>query len=101
AGVGLREVAEVVVRRYLACEDGVLLAHPLLDEGVAYAVDERHASGLLDRLGYGPRRADVVDHLGAWHPLEERFGEEGRDEVARDEFAGVVDEEAAVRVTVE
>ena len=38
AGVGLGEVAEVVVRRDLAGEDRVLLAHPVLDERVADAV---------------------------------------------------------------
>ena len=41
ARVGLREVAEVVVRRDLAAEDRVLLAHAVLDERVADAVDER------------------------------------------------------------
>src|SRR5829696_5070204 len=43
-GVRLAELAEVVVARYLAAENGRLLAHPVLDEGVADAVDERRAT---------------------------------------------------------
>ena len=78
AGVGLREVAEVVVARDLAGERGVVLAHPLLDERVADAVDERHAAGALDRLGHGPARAHVVDDLRAGLLLEDDLGEAAR-----------------------
>ena len=39
--VGLREVAEVVVRGDLAAEQRILLAHPVLDERVSDAVDQR------------------------------------------------------------
>ena len=63
AGIGLEVVAEVVVARDLAGEDGVLLAHAVLDEGVADAVDQRDAAGALDRLPHRPARADVVDDL--------------------------------------
>ena len=101
AGVGLREVAEVVVAGDLAREGGVLLAHPLLDERVADAVDERHAAGALDRLRHGPARAHVVDHLCAGLLLEHALGEQRGREVAGDELARVVDEEAAVGVAVE
>src|SRR4051812_13957723 len=38
-GVGLREVAEVVVAGNLAAERGALFSHPVLDERVADAVD--------------------------------------------------------------
>ncbi len=55
----------------------------------------------VDRLGDGPARADVVDHLRARVFLEHRLGQQRGDEVARDELARVVDEEAAVRVAVE
>src|SRR5207247_11301478 len=44
AGVGLVEVAEVVVPGDLAGEERALLAHPLLDERVADPVDERDAA---------------------------------------------------------
>ena len=87
--------------RDLAGEDRVFLPHPLLDERVADAVDQRDAAGALDRLPDRPARADVVDDLRARVLLEHRLGEQGGDEVARDELAGVVDEEAAVRVAVE
>ena len=87
--------------RDLAGENGVLLAHALLDERVADAVDQRDAAGALDRLPDGPARADVVDDLRARVLLEHGLGEQGGDEVAWDELAGVVDEEAAVCVAVE
>jgi hypothetical protein len=89
------------VARDLAGEDGVLLAHPLLDEGVADTVDQRNSARALDRLGHGPARTDVVDDLGARVLLEHRLREERGHEVARNELAGVVDEEAAVGVSVE
>ena len=87
--------------RDLAREGGVLLAHALLDERVPDAVDERSPAGPLDRLGHGPARPHVVDDLRARALLEHRLGEERGHEVARDELAGVVDEEAAVGVAVE
>src|SRR6266542_6041302 len=101
AGVGLREVAEVVVARDLAGKGRVLFAHPLLDERVADPVDDRDAARPQDRLGHGPARADVVDDLRARLLLEDGLGQESGDEVAGDELAGLVDEEAAVGVSVE
>ena len=59
------------------------------------------AAGALDRLRHGPARAHVVDHLRAGLLLEHGLGEQRRREVAGDELAGVVDEEAAVGVAVE
>ena len=101
ARVGLEEVPEVVVAGDLAGEGGVLLADALLDERVADTVDERDPAGALDRLRHGPARAHVVDDLRARILLQHRLGEERRHEVARDELAGVVDEEAPVGVAVE
>src|SRR5207248_8449153 len=98
---GLAEVAEVVVTRDLAAEGRVLLAHAVLDEGMADPVDERHAAGRADRLRHGPAGAHVVDDLRARLLGEDRLGQERRGEVARYELAGVVDEEAAVCVSVE
>ena len=63
-------------------------------------LSERHAAGALDRLGNRPARAHVVDDLAAGLLLENRLGEQRRDEVAGHELAGVVDEEAAVGVAV-
>ena len=85
---------------HLAREQRVLLPHPVLDEGVADAVDERDPARLLDRARHGPARADVVDHLRARLLREHRLREERGDEVAGDELARVVDEEAAVGVAV-
>ena len=100
AGVGLGEVAEVVVRRDLAGEDGVLGAHALLDEGVADAAHERRPARTLDRLRHGPARTHVVEDLLARMLGQDRLGEERGHEVARNELARVVDEEAAVGVAV-
>ncbi len=88
------------MRRDLAREQRVDLSHPLLDEGVTDTVDQRDAPCLLDRPRDGPARADVVDHRRTRLLVEHRAGEERRHEVARDELAGVVDEEAAVGVAV-
>ncbi len=101
ARVGLREVAKVVVRRDLSRERRVLLPHPLLDERVTDAVHERRPARLLDRLGDGPARPYVVDHLRAGILLEHGGRKEGGGEVPGDELARVVDEEAAVGITVE
>jgi hypothetical protein len=84
----------------LACEDRVLGTHALLDEGVADAVHQRDAAGVLDRLGHGPTRADVVDDLLAGGPLEDSLSHECRREVPWHELTRVVDEETAVGVTV-
>ena len=100
AGVGLGEVAEVVVRRDLAGEDRVLLAHPVLDERVADAVDQRRAAGRGDRARHRPAGADVVEDGPAGALAEHHLGEQRGDEVARHELARVVDEEAAVGVAV-
>ena len=61
----------------------------------------RGAAGALDRLRHRPARRGVVDHLRARLPREHRFGEQRGGEVAGDELAGVVDEEAAVGIAVE
>ena len=88
------------MRRHLAGEDRVLLAHPMLDERVPDAVDERRAAGRRDRARHRPARAHVVEHRAAGALAEHHLGEKRRDEVAGHELAGVVDEEAAVGVTV-
>ena len=59
-----------------------------------------HAAGLLDRARHGPARPHVVEHLAARLLGEHGLGKERRDEVARNEVAGVVDEEAPVGVAV-
>ncbi len=86
--------------RDLASEHGALRAHALLDERVPHTVHERDSSGTLDRLRDGPARAHVVDHLLAGSFREHGFRHERCREVTRDEFACVVDEEAAIRVPV-
>ena len=100
-GVGLVEVAEVVVAGDLAAEERAFLAHALLDEGVADPVDERRAAVLLDDVRHRPARPHVVDDLRAGLLLEHGLGEERGHEVAGDELPGVVHEEAAVGVAVE
>ena len=60
ARVRAPELAEVVVRRVLAAEDGVVLRHRGLDEGVAHLGDDRRAAVLLDDLRHRAR-GDLVD----------------------------------------
>ena len=86
--------------RDLAGEERVLLAHAVLDEGVADAARDRRAAGALDDVGDGARGAQVVEDRLAGVLGEHRLGDQRRDEVARHELAGVVDEEAAVGVAV-
>ncbi len=59
------------------------------------------SAGSLHDVPDGPARADVVDDRGAGLLLEDGLGEERGEEVAGDELACVVDEEAAVGVAVE
>src|SRR5512132_3601167 len=87
--------------RDLSGEQSALLAHAVLDESVADAVHERDPAGALDRVPDGPAGSDVVNDLRAGLLLEDGLGEKGRDEIARSELAGVVDEEAAIGVAVE
>ena len=73
---------------HLAAEDGVLLAHPPLEERVPDAVHQRRAAVLGDRVLHRIAGANVVDDLGAGMLDQERLGEQRRDEVAGDELAG-------------
>ena len=84
----------------LAAEDAALGAHARLEEGVADAVDQRRAAGRLDDVGHRAARADVVEDRLAGVLAQHRAGEDRGQEVAVDERAGVVDEEAAVGVAV-
>ena len=100
AVVGEPVLAEVEVAGDLAAEDRVLVAHALLDEGVADAVDERRAARAAHVVGDGARGAHVVHDARARLAPRERLAEHRRDEVARHVLALVVDEEAAVGVAV-
>ncbi len=84
----------------LAAEDGLLLAHPRLEEGVADAREVRAPALGGDKVGHGAARARVVEDRRAWVLCQRRAGEQGADEVAVAELAAAVDEEAAVGVAV-
>ena len=84
----------------LAAERAALVAHAGLEERVADAVDQRAPAGRLDGVGDRARGADVVEDLRARALLQDRLGQQRGQEVAVDELAGVVDEEAAVGVAV-
>ena len=85
---------------HFAAEHGVALAHRLLDEGMADAVHDRRAAHARDDVAYGVAGAQVVHDLRARVLQKECLGQQGRDEVARHELAGAVDEEAAIGVAV-
>ena len=59
------------------------------------------AAGALDRVRNGSARSHVVDDLRARLLREHALGEQRGHEVAGDELARVVDEEAAIGVAVE
>jgi hypothetical protein len=65
AGVRSPEVAEVIVRRVLAAEDGPGLRHLRLDEGVADPGSQRDTAVLTDDLWYGPGGDQIVDDCRA------------------------------------
>src|SRR5262249_10497711 len=93
-------LAEIEVPGDLASEHRVLVAHPLLDEGMAHAVHEGSAPGAGDAVRHRPRRPDVVDDLRTRRLAAEELAEESGDEVAGHEGTRVVHEEAAVGVAV-
>ncbi len=98
--VGVEVVAEVVVPGHLAAEDRVLFAHAAFDERVPDAVHQRLAAVARHDVLHRVAGAHVVDDRRARMPHQERFGEQRRDEVAGDELAAAVDEEAAIGVAV-
>ena len=98
--VGVEVVAEVIMARHLAAEDRVGLAHAALEKCVADAVHQRRAAVLGDRVLHRVARAQVVDDRRSGMLHEERFGQECGDEIAWNELARAVDEEAAVGVAV-
>ena len=100
AVVGVEIVAEVIVSGDFAAEDRVGLAHPPLEEGVADAVHVRRAAVFRHDVPDRIAGAQVVDDRRARILDEKGFGQERRDEIAGDEPAGAVDEEAAIGVAV-
>ena len=87
--------------RDLAAEDRALVAHPRLEERVADAIDVGACRPRLDGVGDGARCAGVVEDVGGLGALGEQvLGKDRRQEVAVDEAAAVVDEEAAIGVAV-
>ncbi len=54
-----------------------------------------------DRLARRPRRPDVVDDRGARIALQDRAGQQRRDQVGADDLGVAVDQDRAVRVAVE
>ena len=86
--------------RHLAAEDGVLVAHPRLEERVADTVHERSPAGAFDDVGDCPARPHVVEDRRFGLLVEHRLGKQCGHEVAVDERALLVDEEASVGVAV-
>ena len=78
----------------------VLLAHAVLDERVADAVDERRAAGGRDRSRHGPARPHVVEDGSAGLFPSITSASSAVTKSPGHELAGVVDEEAAVGVAV-
>ena len=101
ARVRVVEGLEVVVAGDLAAELAALVAHAGLEERVADAVDQRAAAEPLRPCPAPPARR--ARRRGCRRPgvfSSTRRGEQRGQEVAGDELAGAVDEEAAVGVAV-
>ena len=98
--VGVKVVAEIVMPRHLAAEHRVLLPHTLLEKGVADAVHERSAVIPGNRVLHRVAGPEVVDDRRAALLEQERLGQQRRHEIAGDELAVPVDEEAPVGVAV-
>ncbi len=100
-GVGPPEVPEIEVTGVLATEDRTGTRHLRLDERMADAGPHRHAAEPGDELGHGVADDHIVNDrrtgLAGEFPLGDQRGDGGR----RHALATFVDDEAAVRVTVE
>ena len=94
-------VAEVEMTGVLAAEDDVLVAHDLLDQRVADGRAARHAAGFLDDLRDAAAADQIVEDRRAGTALERVEPDERDDHVAADQAAFLVDDEHAVRITVE
>ena len=101
ARVGVPVVAEVEVAGVLAAEDGVVLAHLRLDEGVADARADAAATHALDQLGHASGDDQVVEDGGAGVLLEQVARDHSRDHPAVDQLAVLVGNEHAVGIAVE
>ena len=108
AGVGEPEVAEVVVGAVLAAEHRVVAGHLALDEGVADAGAHAASAGLGDDLGHLGGADHVVDDgdVGGIRTVGDgtsdlAAGDERGDGAGAHRFSALVDDEAAVGVTVE
>ena len=87
----------------LAAEDALRIGQRLFHEDVPDPLALGHAAGLLDRLAQGVAAPQVVDDAAARVALlgQEVLGQHGREDVAADRVAALVDEDAAVGVAVE
>ena len=87
----------------LARHDCIFLAHLVLDKRVPDAGHARLAAVVADGFADGPAAAEVVEDGGAAAAgfAEDVHGDQGGEEVHRDDLALVVDEAAAVGIAVE
>ena len=85
----------------LATEDGLLLGHLSLDEGVAHTRAHGLAAVFRDELRHRLRGDEVVDDRRTREFLEVALRDERADRRGAHRVALLVHDEAAVRVTVE
>ncbi len=98
--VAVGKITEVVVGTHLAAVDGVFFAHTLFDEGVAGFGHHRRAACGRHHVDGVPGKARVMNDFRARVFLEERFRQQADNVVALDELPFLVEQEAAVEVTV-
>ncbi len=85
---------------HLAAVQRVLVAHPLLDKGVAGFAQHRHAARRCDLLDGVPGQARVVDDFRARPPRQQSFRQQADQVIAFDKAAAGVEEETAVEIAV-
>ena len=86
--------------REFAGEDSSIIAHLLLDIGVADAAFVRDAARLLDHFLYGAGRAEIIEDGRSGIFLEDALREKSGHEIHRDDDAHFIDESDAIRITV-
>ena len=75
-------------------------SHPLLHEGMAGFVLDRHAAGGANHIQRIPGQPGVVDDLGAGMPDQQGFRQQPNQIITLDETTRFIEEETAVEITV-
>jgi hypothetical protein len=90
-----------MVGAHLTTIDSLFRPHAFLDESVPGFALNGPAAGLLHQVDGIPGQPGIMDDLGAGVFGQNGFGQEAHQVVALDKIAALVEEEAAVEITVQ